>query len=678
MNIEEARNKIRLDGVRFPRIGLDTPSIDQSSQEGNHRILTRADTAQITWEDKYSHFMSEEGLYAERADLTPRAATAIQLLVEVAEELSPATRKRWERALNNFSRAVVAGHSAISKILSWDLDDSMTSNILENSLRIGARIELVDALNRIGNLIPDAKFVPETAGLVRDAIELAGFSDLGPVVTPVKDIAIADVMDDKNWQNLGLQRILDWVMSANLARRRVDLNLIFPEDYPPAQAYPQTSMDYLHDASFAVNNAFSLNSIGVNRFRKIPELAIAQRGMERFANRFTEIQKAFYSQLFKPDSEGFAGLRDIVNKYLNGPKDEIITVLFSLGLQEQDSVIDAYRKSKDLVKSGNNCAFFQLFGESIKEIIEEGRLADAFYIPTQDDLAGILDEEHLHFQDSGHVAYESLAAQISRIFKKKSTTEYEFDIETVDWGNLIPPQRAAIKFNPKPHSFSVELIWKNEVGEALNVTLSFNTKGNKFNWNFIESPEEPSMAGMRKASFVIAQNLLQSLDLNISTELEKKRIAELGIQVASSPRGPKKERSEDEIYSLRKIAKEEAKSKKPTTVHTIQLEAPSEVKKVIKIPETVKLNSMLAVLGFVDQNIVRDALNEFNEKGIGRLTRKKSRDEDGKPLYTLAIGCTTPKGVRVLVKESSNGSGIRIFEIIDIRYRKDIYRKARI
>lgn len=59
---------------------------------------------------------------------------------------------------------------------------------------------------------------------------------------------------------------------------------------------------------------------------------------------------------------------------------------------------------------------------------------------------------------------------------------------------------------------------------------------------------------------------------------------------------------------------------------------------------------------------------------ISNFTRKKKLGLDGTPRYTLSIGCTVPKGVRILLKEQASTNGARTFEIIDIRYRKDIYR----
>lgn len=677
MDIERVRQLIRRGGVRFPRLGRNISS-GQVVMAPNPRVFGDPGTANIAMENGYDNFFTAEGIDMERADLEPRATTATAFLGYAQNLMNPEAAQRWGKAMDFFKSKVIAGHSAIMTILSWDISDSAVENIMESSLRVGARIEINDGLENFRRLLPSTGLKPEVAELVDEAIEIAGFADLGSVTVPVKDISIADVMSDKKWKEIGAARILDWVMTASLARRRVNLNMIFPEDYPLAESYPQLAMSHVHDASFAMNNAFNLKVSSIEKIGKLPGLAIAQRGMVRFARRFAEIRGMFKVQLFNPDSGSFGDFSAVVNKYLNGERDEAIMVLHKLGLNDIAPTVSSYRRSRELVMMNNNPEFFGLFGDAVKDIVEEGRLSEAFYIPTQDDLVGILDEEKGIEPVAEPAAYVAMATQVSSIFQRKSVPEYDFDVAKVDWGNLVPPQKATIKFQPRPHKFSIELGWRNEVGESLYVNLSFDTRGNKFDWSFLEGSEDPSMAAMKGSSFVLAQNMLRIMDADIRTQLEEKRRVELAKRAPTSTKSVKRERNEDEVYGLRKVVKREARQTKLTVVQATTLEAPTEIKKEISIPEKEDLEPMLAALGSIDQGIVRVALDDFNEKGIGKFTRKKSRDEDGEPLYTLAVGCTTPKGVRVLVKESSSSAGSRTFEIIDIRYRKDIYRKARI
>ena len=78
----------------------------------------------------------------------------------------------------------------------------------------------------------------------------------------------------------------------------------------------------------------------------------------------------------------------------------------------------------------------------------------------------------------------------------------------------------------------------------------------------------------------------------------------------------------------------------------------------------------------VDLEKLKQGLEKFNEKGLGRFKMLVLPDEDGQPLYSLDIrGVEARGGIRVLLKEEGSEKGNRNFKIKSIGYRKDIYRK---
>ena len=680
MNIESIRRQVRREGVAFPRLGLNAAPSGPFVDGRNTRILLPSSSGQVIVERGYETFFTTAGVQEEVDDLTPRAMTAVKFLVDLKGEVKPGVQREWDKALLSLRDMSVTAQRAFDLLNAYKDADresgSLVDNIINTSLRLGVRIEGYRALDRFRRLTPQAGFEPEAEGLVVESLDLIGFSDLGAVVVPMPDISIADIMDDKNWKNIPPDKLLDFAMEGGLARRRVDLNRIYPEHYTFAHTHPQTTMRLLHDASFVLNNGFSLDAMGLKGVNKIPGLGIAQKGMMRFADRLGEVQRLFSDTLFNPETEHFDVFSESVARRLDGDKDEAIMVLYRLGLNKGVAIPEPYRRSRRLIAMGSGSEFYGGFGDSVKTMVEEGRLSETFYIPTQDDLAGILDEEKGVGLVSEPAVHQTMAGRVSSIFQRKNIPEYGVDVTKVDWGNLVPPQEANIKFQSQPHRFSVALGWKNDVGESLDVNLNFDTKANKFDWNFLEGPEDQTMVAMKSSSFVIAQNMLTIMEAEVRTQTEEKRKAEVAKPKLTVIKGTKRERVQDEVYGLRKIVRQEARDSKPAALQIVPKETPTEIKREIEIPEQDEFDSMLAVLSTVDKGIVKVALDDFNEKGIGKFTRKKSRDEDGEPLYTLAVGCTVPKGVRVLVKESSSSAGQRTFEILDIRYRKDIYRKA--
>lgn len=678
MNLEFVQRQVRREGVAFPRLSLVSRSNTETT--GSKRIFMPSDTGQVVWEDGYNRFFSLEGVREERGDMQHRTETAIRFLVEVGREAKAGVSKSWQAALENLRSTSTSSQEAIT-LLKFAAEvkghtDILRDYIIEDSLRLGAQLETYSALGRLRKLIPQAGFRSEIERMVHESLDLVCFYDLGTIVVPMPNLSVADIMDDKTWRSIGPDKLFKFFIECNAARRNVDLDRIFPQDYTFAKTHPQTTMFLIHEATFALNHGFSLVPEGLNSVKKIPSMSIAQRGMNRFANRIAELKGIFFATFFNPESEDFPAFSETVAQYLNGGnRTESIIALNRMGLDQGTGITDPYRRARSFVMAGNNPDLFDVFSRSVKDLVEEGRISQVFYVPTYYDLTGILEEEKMPGSSIGPEVHTAMAARISNVFKIKNIREHTFDPASIDWDGLVPPQEVTIKFQPKPHKFLIELIWRNQEGESLNVNLNFDTKGNKLDWNFLESPDDPVMISMRTSSFATAQNILKALEDDIVKQAEDKKSPK-STQTALLPKGAKRERSDDESYRIRKQVKEEARNARVDVTGNISFEPDSEIKKVILMPEQDKLLRMLNALGAVDQRIVQNSLEDFNKRGTGKFTRKRLRDGDGEPLYTLAIGCTAPKGARVLLKESSNSSGLRTFEIIDIRYRKDIYRRA--
>lgn len=88
---------------------------------------------------------------------------------------------------------------------------------------------------------------------------------------------------------------------------------------------------------------------------------------------------------------------------------------------------------------------------------------------------------------------------------------------------------------------------------------------------------------------------------------------------------------------------------------------------------------MMKNLSSEDRALVIKAIEEYNQRSIGQFKRLRfSRQEKG-PLFTLRINTGSGgAGIRVLMHEVPNlaeESNTCAFEILDVDYRKNIYKK---
>jgi hypothetical protein len=88
---------------------------------------------------------------------------------------------------------------------------------------------------------------------------------------------------------------------------------------------------------------------------------------------------------------------------------------------------------------------------------------------------------------------------------------------------------------------------------------------------------------------------------------------------------------------------------------------------------------MMKGLAPSDQMEIVEGIQNYNETGIGKFRMLKALGKEGQRLYALRVNCGPRGGSRVLLQESKSEETLpntRKFQILDIDYRKDIYRKS--
>lgn len=386
--------------------------------------------------------------------------------------------------------------------------------------------------------------------------------------------------------------------------------------------------------------------------------------------------------LLNPKDKNFPELKEFLDVFLTS-KDQTdrLSIITILGLNKFERFISYYRAVKQL-SQGENGEFFSRLSSVIKECV--GWLDGLINILTVEDIQGILESSMTFSQPLDLNVYSRPFGQtISEIFRKSPQKKYDVYPREIDWGDLATPELVEVEFdNNRPKKVKIILSFNNELDEEIEVEYIIDTSRNLFDWNLLEDPLTPEnieIIQFRNGLMKIASQILTNINRQneVKIEREKQRIP-IVEQVTSA----KRERFDDPIYQLRKQLKLDRRNQEKNAgtqpslsfANNLFVER-TKIRNIIEIPEE-ELLGLFNHVSSVDRLIILSAINEYNEQGTGgKFTRKRKIGSDKKPMYTLSIGCTVPKGARVLVKEVSSKDGVRNFEIIDIRYRKDVYKK---
>lgn len=396
-----------------------------------------------------------------------------------------------------------------------------------------------------------------------------------------------------------------------------------------------------------------------------------------------EIRKKVNLAVFDPESRDFPELSTLVAKYLESKdKDTRVLSLYLMNLDTRQRIVEAYRKSRKYEMEDNNGEFYMIFGDSIAEYIEEA--SPVLNILTNDDVASILDGDNIeHNEEKSEPSFEQLGKRVNDIFNKTSKKDFPIEPGDINWSQLYVPGEVKINFDSsRPRIFTMKIAFNNDLGESTEVECSINTVKNFMNWNHPEDPmllpKNSDLMAFRRSLMLATQSILDNVYRQAQEEYQSRRAS----QTAPLPvetRRPKRERVQDPVYELRRTSRRQQQEQESTNILFDVLSSKEEIKNRVVLPSDEEFENMVRYLSHVDRDIVRKSIEEYNEKGTGaKFTRKRKVGTEGDIVYGLSIGCSVPKGARVLLRETESEVGTRNFEVKDIRYRKDIYPKNKL
>jgi hypothetical protein len=387
--------------------------------------------------------------------------------------------------------------------------------------------------------------------------------------------------------------------------------------------------------------------------------------------------------LLEPDSVDFLPLKEqIENFFSKNEASDSIQLLRELGIIK--NVLYDYRTAKKLAERNikNTSDFYHLLSEELVEYAQP-YLAEDGYL-TNDDIPTILDADKIIPEVK--VSIEDLKRPANAIFQKSKRKQYTINPEKINWKNLLPPESVDLHFpSESGRKFNIRLFYKNELGESLKLNFGFDTKNNIIDWLFMDDPDDPSMKAMRDALIHSSYSILAEAAQQAESEHQQKQLEKLEksktLQAATSPSKKlyiPKEKAED-------LTDQQFQPPPPRTPRILQnaITGPSspEVQKIknqIILPSKKEFTDIMNQISHPDQLRIIQGIENYNQNALGKFQMLAHLKKDDEKLYSLKVNCGPRGGARVLVQETKSEdtpSNTREFKIIDIGYRKDIYRK---
>lgn len=492
----------------------------------------------------------------------------------------------------------------------------------------------------------------------------------GAVFLKRDGISLLELMDVPNLiKKNGSAQIFNYMMnnSFHTADDEADL-LVAGEEFPICRDYPNLTRENLSLASYLIRQVPSLHPDllePVIQQSSGDAREIAIRG-KRLAESIVALRDIFCQKVFLPEDKEFPIFRQIILQKFKKSSSDALKMLFIAGVaSDVNKAGESYREARRLMD--RDPEFYSAVAENL--LVYNSLLPDEMRLASSDDVSLIFDTE-VQVSSVPKVELNELGKIIGAIFAKSAVNEARINPQLINWGKLVAPQSVYIEFEGRPKKFYVSLGYESARDGILGVDLIFDLYKNAYNWSFIEDPAElPELS-------IAVMDVVKQILIEILREASKPKTQEVKPEVTIS--APAKSRGEkvrpERGLPSRKVTPRKILSPIERALLEKVDDEEAEIIRKIEIPEN--LQDICRRLSNFDQSIVAEGIAEFNEREVGRFKMLKAKGEEGQSLYTLRINTRVPGGVRVLLEEGEPlNNGIRNFKILDIDYRRNIYRK---
>lgn len=541
------------------------------------------------------------------------------------------------------------------------------------------------------NILEQQEEVIQKQGLILSTEEktLRRLVGIGEIHVKIAGVSIRDLMNNRKVSPASAYRFFAELYTV-MNNPEIEKTKVFEENSSPLTInYPNLTRATIYNAALL---ALSINTIDEDFFDEMVfnflqnKIDSSQKNIiataKRLIQQASDLKDKMFFTVFDPESPDFPSLKGLVEKHLlKEDIEEQALAMIALGIDDNRSAIYAYRKAQGLSGEDNpNSAFYKNLARCIGNVME---YCSSETIPTKDNLFYLINPDVI-IDDKERPAFEDLKRMADSIFQKYSKQEYETEPEKIDWKNHVVPTNVDMLF-PRGNSqiFIIALTYKNEEGEELSLKLFFDPKRKQFDWYARESPDDPEMQTIRQTMFLAAYSILKDAQKQAGALYQERQSAKSAeMKPSLQPTAPIK------IPQTSWAPRQKAiKRRWPESLDQIGKgvdikfivpirETQQKVKKHIAIPDDENaLRDMMEGITPTNQNMIIEAIKEFNNRNIGEFKPLKKVQHQGSKSWELKASDFRVLVIEVLSQKGDREEkGTKTFEIYRISHRKDTFR----
>lgn len=682
-----------------------TPSLNSLLQSERNNFKVKIKTSG-DWSNKFP----DTPLGIDEGKIMNRYCEAIRnpQLLRAIEFLSPRDKKSWNEMEIKLTNIVNAGQNLSNKI---------QKNGSEKDINIISNCEILIILRTAEHLLTTKAHkskhdFAKKHGFI-DSYSLAeNYGRLNSCMSAqikIDEISIEDVFKaeevSKKSEKTGkryevktgdirLSQYLKFIIEASLSKEREDFKKhaeVIMKDNSilsdcPVKAEQIINSCYSQIAVFSSLTPKSFNSASIPFFEKNEEdiVEVARGIVEQTYKMKERIAEVITSP--NPESQDFTELRDILTHYLDEKTErEKIIVLEKLGIDSIDAQINYYRQIQKILSTpldNKTLVFYTKLANCIEEITEKRINATVLTI---NDAPSFL-RENIPPEIKSAPNLEDIKTSIKQFYGKHSRSVYKFNPQEIPMDFLKTPADIYVAFfkNNAHDTLSINLIYNNnkDRSSTLNFSIDLNIAGDEaFDWQFIETPNDPKMGNVKNAIFHSIPAILNKIQGEITTEryLQQSKCDSTVFQARDvTTKIPEAEYIPREKSKTKKTARtlspieEELKKEK-----TDQPETKTEIKGHIIFPNNKRLHKLMKGITPENQEEIFDAVREFNEKGTGGTLKMLDRSamHEGKRIIELRISDKYRLLTTTLNSPNNNNPGIHTLIAYKAIKKEDVARK---
>lgn len=530
-------------------------------------------------------------------------------------------------------------------------------------MAVGAGLYVKDQNDSLGKTI-DGTNASASFQRTRDLMD---FYHTPETSIKIGDLSLGQLHDDRDRREIGPALIFDFFMQASAINRNPDLVKPSWSDRHPEMTRAQTAR-----AAEAIL-ALAITATATDSPKTFFAVYRSNGTDKEYLEKAIPIMKRIYDtrdQLLEgatnPLSATFQDFKRIAEKYLKTKDKKVVFDFFDiLTLHDPDhqAIKRLYRFSKVFSSYGHYRDFYSAF---LQRLVEYSR-RDKTLFPLEKA------KELVGPEQMDEVELSTFKPLVNGIFSKSRQTEYSIGSSNISFSDLEPDRISVLFDKIHPTQFKVSF-WFGE--ETLEISINCSPKnGNApFEWNLLQSPDDPELKGLHQATMIAVQKVLEEVDGQIARDKSEKQQPSV-IVYDSQPPKPKREKPAPEQAVEQK--KRKRISNGESNGHGETLEVINETPEVagnlwqIALPEA-RRDFLKLFKGYDPRDIdhVVATIKRFNKENASGDFKKLTDTTT----YRLKVGRKKGRAVNVFAEVDEAIPGT--LRVIAVKHRSDSYKRS--